>query len=250
MAEGSSEESSGNNLRDFMQKDVESRRSYMWYGKDIKAENKKNTRALVNKVLSYEHSSPFVNMLMLAMANSGCAVNPDTHIAIEECYPNTNVLGAFDPSNNQIVLCQNQFAKLYTKRGRYLSMTYLLSHELIHAFDHCRAKSDVYNNPTHLMCTEVRAAALSGQCMLQYNKIDASLSGLRDYHKQCVRKYALLSFRAMFPQWIDSEASALLDKVFPSCYNDHEPFDRMPLTIKQAELSYKAYQTRHRYSVK
>lgn len=233
-----------------MNKDAATRQSILWHGKDLKAESKNRTRALLEKVLSFEHSSPFVNMLLYAMADAGCAINPKTHIAIEQCNPNTEILGAFDPNNNQIVLCHNQFDKMYSNRGRKLAMTHLLSHELIHAFDYCRANIDVYNDPQHLMCTEVRAAALSGQCMLKYRKVSASLSGLKDFHKQCVRDYARKSFVALHPEWSTSAVFSLLQKVFPSCYNDHEPFDRLPLTEKQAELSYKAYQTRHRYTVK
>lgn len=38
-----------------------------------------------------------------------------------------------------------------------------LTHELIHAYDLCRAEVD-FHNPIHHACTEIRAANLSGNC--------------------------------------------------------------------------------------
>ena len=42
----------------------------------------------------------------------------------------------------------------------------VLTHELIHAFDHCRAEVDV-TDLRHHACTEVRAASLSGDCLMR-----------------------------------------------------------------------------------
>ena len=39
----------------------------------------------------------------------------------------------------------------------------VLTHELIHAYDHCRAEIDV-SNLKHHACMEVRASNLSGDC--------------------------------------------------------------------------------------
>jgi len=51
----------------------------------------------------------------------------------------------------QIVLCANN---IYSENN----MADVVTHELIHAFDHCRAEVDL-KNPIHLACTEVRAWA-------------------------------------------------------------------------------------------
>ena len=38
-----------------------------------------------------------------------------------------------------------------------------IQHELIHAYDHCRAEVD-WKDCVHIACSEVRAASLSGDC--------------------------------------------------------------------------------------
>jgi inner membrane protease ATP23 len=40
-----------------------------------------------------------------------------------------------------------------------------LTHELVHAYDHCRAYVD-WTNCVHHACSEVRAANLSGDCKM------------------------------------------------------------------------------------
>lgn len=48
----------------------------------------------------------------------------------------------------QIVLCQNNI-------HQQSHMNRVVTHELIHAFDHCRAHVDWFNNLRHLACSEV-----------------------------------------------------------------------------------------------
>jgi len=51
----------------------------------------------------------------------------------------------------QIVLCQNNI-------HQQSHMNRVVTHELIHAFDHCRANVDWFNNFRHLACSEVRTS--------------------------------------------------------------------------------------------
>ena len=53
----------------------------------------------------------------------------------------------------QVVVCQNMCKSDGVVAG-------VLTHELIHMFDHCRKKID-FKNPEHLACTEIRAANLT-----------------------------------------------------------------------------------------
>lgn len=39
-----------------------------------------------------------------------------------------------------------------------------MRHEMIHAYDHCRAKDLDWNSCRHHACSEIRAAVLSGDC--------------------------------------------------------------------------------------
>lgn len=182
------------------------------------------------------------------MEDIGCPVSPSMHIVVEKCHGTFDGYGGFDSENNEIVLCEEKFASLASPTAKR-KMDMILSHELVHAYDHCRSNVDFYDDAGHSMCTEVRAAALSGQCMLRYNIPPAVLGGFKKHHQKCVRSHAMNSFKTLHPTWSTKKSSHLLDQVFKPCYNDTEPFDRVPLTKNQADLSYKAYVTRNRYRV-
>lgn len=61
----------------------------------------------------------------------------------------------------QIVLCQNNI-------HQQSHMTRVVTHELIHAFDHCRAHVDWFNNYRHLACSEVRCYVGGGTFFFFY----------------------------------------------------------------------------------
>ena len=208
-----------------------------------------NTKAILKHVTSPQYGSSFVQTMLGAMVEIGCPVDIDTHISIEECDPDSNLFGVFDQENNQIVLCQNKFRSMHSTQGKQRAMEHLLSHELIHAYDHCRANANFYDAPEHMMCSEIRAAALSGECMLKYNKIDAVFDGFSGFHKTCVKSRAMGSFMAVHKHWAMKDAENLFASLFPSCYGDRDPFDRHSLVNNDANLSYKAFLTRNRYTV-
>jgi len=240
----------GNPVQNFMQQDQETRLNtiYQMIG-GFEDKSAQETRSVLKYVTSPKYGSSFVMTMLQAMTEIGCPVDLEKHVMIEECDPSSNLFGVFDQENNQIVLCKNKFREMLSNRGKQRAMEHLLSHELIHAFDHCRAKADFYTNPSHVMCSEIRAAALGGECMLKYNKVDSAFAGFSGYHQECVKKRALGSFMAVNKSWERKDAVELLNSIFPSCYNDKEPFDRQPLNYKDANLSYKAFLTRNRYTV-
>mmetsp|Transcript_30368 Transcript_30368/g.116439 ORF Transcript_30368/g.116439 Transcript_30368/m.116439 type:complete len:101 (-) Transcript_30368:432-734(-) len=98
-------------------------------------------------------------------------------------------------------------------------------HELIHAFDDCRAHIE-WNNCEHLACSEVRAAALSGDCRF-LNEIQRGNISIAGQFKRCVRRRAELSIK-MSPACKASATVATVDKVFDACFKDTEPFERIP----------------------
>ncbi|XP_004861215.1 mitochondrial inner membrane protease ATP23 homolog isoform X2 [Heterocephalus glaber] len=118
-------------------------------------------------------TNPYVKLLLDAMKHSGCAVNKERHFSCEDC--NGNVSGGFDASSSQIVLCQNNICN-------QAHMNRVVTHELIHAFDHCRAHVNWFTNVRHLACSEVRAANLSGECSL-VNEIFRLHFGLKRHHQ-------------------------------------------------------------------
>lgn len=67
------------------------------------------------------------------------------NFSCEYCGP--GVTGGFDTKKNQIVVCYNRIYQLGVMQG-------VISHELLHMFDSCRAELD-FNNVEHVACTEV-----------------------------------------------------------------------------------------------
>nr|XP_042119150.1 mitochondrial inner membrane protease ATP23 homolog isoform X2 [Peromyscus maniculatus bairdii] len=118
-------------------------------------------------------TNPYVKLLLDAMKHSGCAVDPGRHFSCEDC--DGNVSGGFDASTSQIVLCQNNIRN-------EAHMSRVVTHELIHAFDHCRAHVHWFTNVRHLACSEIRAASLSGDCSL-VNEIFRLHFGLKQHHQ-------------------------------------------------------------------
>ena len=83
---------------------------------------------------------------------AGCTVGKD-FIRIEHCQ--ADVGGGFRPPDG-VVICHNHLA---TQE----EIEHAITHELIHAYDHCRAKNMDWTNCEHHACSEIRAASLSGE---------------------------------------------------------------------------------------
>ncbi|XP_035874624.1 mitochondrial inner membrane protease ATP23 homolog isoform X1 [Phyllostomus discolor] len=167
-----------------------------------------NNQSCQLMLLKTLQTNPYVKLLLDAMKHSGCAVNRERHFACEDC--SGNVSGGFDASVSQIVLCQNNIRS-------QAHMNRVVTHELIHAFDHCRAHVDWFTNVRHLACSET-----------------------------CVRDRAILSILAV--RNISKEvAEKAVDDVFESCFNDHEPFGRIPHNKTYAKYAYRDFQNRDRY---
>ncbi|CAL9682944.1 unnamed protein product [Knipowitschia caucasica] len=182
-------------------------------------------------------TSPYAKLLLSAMKNSGCQVFKDRHFACEDC--DGSVSGGFDAASSQIVLCQNNI-------HQQSHMNRVVTHELIHAFDHCRANVDWFNNYRHLACSEIRAANLSGDCAFN-SEISRFHFGLKKHHQECVRGRALRSILAV--RKISREAAEkIVDEVFDSCFNDHAPFGRIPHSKKDAKFAYRQFESRDRYN--
>ncbi|XP_042593696.1 mitochondrial inner membrane protease ATP23 homolog [Cyprinus carpio] len=122
---------------------------------------------------------------------------------------------------------------LRSSYARTTSMNRVVTHKLIHAFDHCRARVDWFNSFRHLACSEIRAASLSGDCSF-VNEISRFNFGLKEHHQVCVRGRALRSILAVC-KVSREEAELVVDEVFDSCFHDHAPF------------TYRDYENRDRY---
>ncbi|KAJ8245473.1 hypothetical protein GJAV_G00271120 [Gymnothorax javanicus] len=182
-------------------------------------------------------TSPYAKLLLGAMKHSGCTVYKDRHFSCEDC--DGIVSGGFDATSSQIVLCQNNI-------HQQSHMNRVVTHELIHAFDHCRAHVDWFNNVKHLACSEIRAANLSGDCSFG-NEVSRFNFGLKEHHQACVRNRAMRSIMAV-RKVSSEEAEKAVDDVFDSCFNDHAPFGRIPHSKRDASFAYREFQNRDRYN--
>lgn len=154
-----------------------------------------------------------------AMKKYGCNFNLARHVACEEC---NGCMGGYDPDTQQIVICQNA----NQTPGTVMST---MMHEMIHMFDFCRSQFD-FNNLDHVACSEIRAANLTYCSVSDRLQIGApQMFSFKNTHKYCVKKVAFHSVKAYSPETNDSEIWNIVDKVFPYCYNDLEPFGRRPL---------------------
>ncbi|CAF96298.1 unnamed protein product [Tetraodon nigroviridis] len=181
-------------------------------------------------------TSPYAKLLLSAMKSSGCNVLNDRHFTCEDC--DGTVSGGFDAASSQIVLCQNNI-------HQQSHMNRVVTHELIHAFDHCRAHVDWFNNYRHLACSEIRAANLSGDCTFS-NEVARFNFGLKQHHQACVRGRALRSILAV-RNISREEAEKIVDEVFDTCFNDHAPFGRIPHSKRDAQFAHREYENRNRY---
>ena len=125
----------------------------------------------------------------------------------------------------------------------------MLVHELVHAFDHCRAADLDWGNCKHHACSEVRArcrrsrvttltcepppasqvraASLSGDCAFGQELLRGNL-GLTGQHQVCVKRRAELSVALNPACQLPGEAKAAVAACFDGCFADTAPFDRIP----------------------
>lgn len=171
---------------------------------------------------------------------AGCSVSR-SFVRVEHC--SEAVGGGFRPPDG-VVLCHNHLPRASDARAA-------LVHELVHAYDHCRGKNLDWSDCDHHACSEVRAAALSGDCSFGSEAARGNW-GLRAQAQACARRRAALSV-AMNPACgggnggirnssspglgaafggsnssNNKKAREAVDRVFEACFADTAPFDRMP----------------------
>lgn len=160
-------------------------------------------------------SNKTIRYLLNALSSHGCPFDFDRHLICES--NRNNLRGGFDRSTCQIILypenlhSPNEFCTIF-------------QHELIHAYDYCRAQID-FHNPYHLACTEIRAAALSDQCSL-FNHFSSSSRPflIKNQHRKCVQDRTRDSMEICtdLPR---KNLNQIINDVFLRCYNDTNPFD-------------------------
>ncbi|GAB0489086.1 hypothetical protein MMPV_000302 [Pyropia vietnamensis] len=179
---------------------------------------------------------PTVLFLLKHLRRGGCAL-PPTAVGCTPCPP--TLAGGYT-SARTVVLCANRL----TSRAHTATT---LTHELIHAYDDCRGEVD-WGRCAHHACSEVRAAALSGDCAFLREVVARGNWALRRQFRACVRRRAVLSVEmnagcvaevgegggaaaaglAAVVPGERSKAERAVDAVWTRCYADTAPFDRIP----------------------
>ncbi|XP_054574897.1 mitochondrial inner membrane protease ATP23 homolog isoform X3 [Eptesicus fuscus] len=158
-------------------------------------------------------TNPYVKLLLDAMKHSGCAVNRERHFSCEDC--NGNVSGGFDASVSQI-------------RAANLSGDCSLVNEIF------RLHFGLKQHHQGIVFSQRKSYLAFGQ--LQRKRVTET----------CVRDRAILSILAV--RNVSKEvAEKAVDEVFESCFNDHEPFGRIPHNKTYAKYAHRDFQNRHRY---
>ncbi|XP_024516909.1 mitochondrial inner membrane protease ATP23 isoform X1 [Selaginella moellendorffii] len=159
--------------------------------------------------------NPTVHFLREALDKAGCSTGSN-FFKVEEC--EQKVAGGFQ-SDKGVVICSNRV-------GFQQEVDAILAHELIHAYDHCRARNLDWTNCEHHACSEIRAANLSGDCRFK-QEFNRGNFGIQKHQQVCVRRRANLSV-AMNPHCSKAEAASAVDRVWNTCYRDTRPFERAP----------------------
>ncbi|ESO03482.1 hypothetical protein HELRODRAFT_192056 [Helobdella robusta] len=199
-----------------------------WFKKLSEGKSIKNHLNCASNVMQCIEHNRLVKILISALKKNGCEYmiiftsfsdfNPKRHVSCENCLSKVN--GGYDPSNNQIVVCQNAS----TDQNVCCAV---LTHELVHMFDYCRADVD-FKNLEHLACTEIRAASfMHCRFFTAMSEGDASFFNYKNRHQECVKRKAIMSV-LMVRNITYDQASAAVDRVFQRCYRDTEPFGRIP----------------------
>jgi inner membrane protease ATP23 len=163
------------------------------------------------------NSTP-VRYLLDSLQRGGCGVGR-AFFHVAKC--EGDVHGGFSTEFG-VVLCHNRL-----QHAREVELA--LAHELVHAYDFCRAKDLDLRDCRHHACTEVRAAALSGDCGFAQELLRGNLSeSIVGQYRRCVKRRAAMSV-AMNPHCsAPGQAEAAVAAVLPQCFRDTDPWPRIP----------------------
>ncbi|XP_065860097.1 mitochondrial inner membrane protease ATP23-like isoform X1 [Euphorbia lathyris] len=159
--------------------------------------------------------NPMVKFLRKHLEKAGCGVG-DNFIKAYDC--DGNITGGYVPGEG-IVVCSNRLILQD-------EVNQVIIHELIHAYDQCRAANLNWSDWAHQACSEIRAGNLSGDCHFKRELLRGHKK-LRGHGQECVRRRAMLSLMGN-PNCSKDTAKDAIEAVWDLCYNDTAPFDRAP----------------------
>ncbi|CAI0457154.1 unnamed protein product [Linum tenue] len=159
--------------------------------------------------------TPMVKFLRENLEKAGCGIG-DKFIKAVHC--DGSYSGGFTPGKG-IQVCSNQM-------NIQDEVNQVVIHELIHAFDECRAANLDWTNCAHHACSEIRAGHLSGDCNYKRELLRGFMK-IRGHEQECVRRRVMKSMKGN-PYCSEAAAKDAMEAVWDVCYNDTQPFDRAP----------------------
>ncbi|KAL6562032.1 hypothetical protein OROGR_003039 [Orobanche gracilis] len=171
----------------------------------------KECQAIIDKNLS----NPKVKVLIEKLEKSGCKIG-SRFIRSVNCRGPRVYAGAYSRGHG-IVLCGNHMAY-----EDYIVQAMI--HELIHAYDDCRAANLDWSNRFHQSCSEIRANHLSGDCHMMRELLRGHLK-IKGHEPECVKRRSIQSVAANHSR---EEANVAVESVWKTCYNDTAPWDKAP----------------------
>ncbi|PIA30966.1 hypothetical protein AQUCO_05300060v1 [Aquilegia coerulea] len=159
--------------------------------------------------------TPTVKFLREHMDKAGCHVGDNFFKAIK-C---DDIKGGGYSPREGVLVCSNRM----TIQNE---VDQVIIHELIHAYDQCRAANLDWANCAHHACSEIRASHLSGDCHYKRELLRGSMK-IRGHEQECVRRRVMKSL-ANNPCCSEDAAKDAMEAVWDVCYNDTKPFDRAP----------------------
>eukprot|EP00300_Choanocystis_sp_HF-7_P022244 c21429_g1_i1.p1 GENE.c21429_g1_i1~~c21429_g1_i1.p1 ORF type:complete len:198 (+),score=30.08 c21429_g1_i1:141-734(+) len=158
---------------------------------------------------------PTVTFMLSKMSESGCPVPADA-IQCLSCGPDS-MLGGFHPEMGIVLCVENVTSAAMVQE--------VITHEMVHAFDECRAVMD-WNNCLIHACSEIRASNLSGECKWS-NEFNRGHYNYGGQQQECVKRRALLSVHKN-PACQGDIGIAAVEKAWAVCIKDTRPFDFQP----------------------
>ncbi|XP_047338595.1 mitochondrial inner membrane protease ATP23 [Impatiens glandulifera] len=159
--------------------------------------------------------NPTVKFLREHMEKSGCTFG-ENFIKAVNC--KREVSGGYTRGGG-IIVCSNHM-------NLQDEVNQVVIHELIHAYDDCRAANLDWTNCAHHACSEIRAGHLSGDCHYKRELLRGFMK-IRGHEQECVRRRVMKSLLGN-PYCPEPAARDAMEAVWDTCYNDTKPFDRAP----------------------
>ncbi|KAJ0694383.1 putative peptidase M76, ATP23 [Helianthus annuus] len=184
-------------------------------GKSFSAANAGMTVEECENMIQGSLRTPTVKFLREHLEKSGCGIVPNFIRAVN-C--SQRMSGGYSRGEG-IVVCSNHL----TIQDE---VTQVVIHELIHAYDDCRAANLDWTNCAHHACSEIRAGHLSGDCHYKRELLRGFIK-IRGHEQDCVRRRVMKSL-ACNPYCSQAAAKDAMEAVWDTCYNDTKPFDRAP----------------------